>query len=113
MERMRNDPRFDVLRARLEAEPVLPPLSTIPAPEFPHPLRLGGVVRYRCPLDCGWHHDARPDDEPMGPLLLPAGFTTEDLSAAISSQAVVRSNNFRLRVEQAIAEHFDASHPDR
>jgi hypothetical protein len=105
----------EMLRAQREAELTPPPATTIPQPEFPHPLRsiLGGTVRYHCPLDCGWYHDARPDDEPMGPLLLPAGFTTEDLSEAVSSQAAVRVNNHRLHVEQAIQEHFDASHPGR
>ena len=102
----------DLLRAQREAEQAPPPPpTTIPTPDFPKP--LGGVVRFRCPLDCGWFHDEHPGLEPMGPLLLPADFTGDDLSAALSSQAEVSSNNFRLRVEHAISEHFDAVHPDR
>lgn len=100
----------DLLRARREAEQTPPPPpSTIPTPDFPS----FGVVRFRCPLDCGWFHDEHPGLESMGPLLLPAGFTSDDLSAAISSQAEARGNNFRLRVEQSIADHFTEAHPGR
>ena len=100
----------DFLRARREAEQAPPPPpTTIPTPDFPS----FGVVRFRCPLDCGWHHDENPGLEPMGPLLLPADFTPDDLSAALSSQAEVRHNNFRLRVEQSIADHFAEAHPER
>lgn len=100
----------DLLRARREAEQAPPPPpTTIPTPEFPS----FGVVRFNCPLGCGWRHDENPGLEPMGPLLLPADSTPDDLSAAISSQAAVRGNNFRLRVEQVIADHFTEAHPDR
>lgn len=94
-------------RAAEQAPP--PPPSTIPAPDF----APGGVVRFHCPLDCGWRHDENPGLEPMGPLLLPVDFTPDDLSAAITSQAEVSGNNFRLRVEQAIADHFTEAHPGR
>lgn len=96
----------DARRAAEQAPP--PPPSTIPAPDF----APGGIVRFHCPLDCGWHHDENPGLKPMGPLLLAADFTTEDLSAAISSQAEVRGNNFRLRIERAIAVHFAETHPE-
>ncbi|MGW1744616.1 hypothetical protein ACWCRD_03150 [Streptomyces sp. NPDC002092] len=101
----------DIERMRREAEQAPPAVTTIPQPDFPIP--FGGVARFHCPLDCGWRHDEGPDVEPMGPLLLPAGFTSDDVSAAISAQADVRANNFRLRVELAISEHFDAAHPGR
>lgn len=102
----------DYLKARRETEQALPPPpSTVPYPEFVGP--FGGVARFHCPLNCGWFHDENPDPGPMGPLLLPANFTSDDVSAAISSQAEVCGNNFRLHVEQAIAEHFDAVHPGR
>ncbi|MFI1485809.1 hypothetical protein [Streptomyces sp. NPDC020747] len=97
----------DARRAAEQAPP--PPPSTIPMPDF----RPGCIARFRCPLECGWHHDESTDPGPMGPLLLPANFTADDLSAAMSSQAEVRGNNFRLRVELAISEHFDAAHPGR
>ncbi|MGW5426903.1 hypothetical protein ACWET9_06700 [Streptomyces sp. NPDC004059] len=99
----------DILRAQREAETTPPPATTIPQPDF----TLGGVVRFHCPLDCGWHHDENTDPGPVGSLLLPADFTGDDLSAAITSAAEVRSNNFRLRVEQAISDHFNAAHPGR
>lgn len=102
----------DIERLRREAEQAPPTATTIPQPDFPVP--LGGIVRFHCPLGCGWHHDEDPGAEPMESLLLlPANFTSDDVSAAISSQADVRVNNFRLRVELAISEHFDAAHPGR
>jgi hypothetical protein len=99
----------DVLRAQREAKATPPPVSAMPQPDF----RPGGVARFHCPLDCGWHHDENTDPGPVGSLLLPANFTGEDLSAAITSAVEVRSNDFRLRVEQAISDHFDAAHPGR
>jgi hypothetical protein len=99
----------DLLRAQREAEQTPPPATTVPQPSFPP----GGTTRFHCPLDCGWYHDENIDPGPVGSLLLPADFTGEDLSAAITSAAEVRSNNFRLRVEQAISDHFDAAHPGR
>lgn len=101
----------DITRARREAAQTPPLVTTIPTPDFPKP--FGGVVRFHCPLGCGWHHDEHPGLEPMGPLRLPADFTPDDLSAAITSQAEVRGNDFRLRVEQVIAVHFDEAHPGR
>jgi len=99
----------DLLRARREAEQAPPPPpSTIPEPEF----LPGCVSRFNCPLGCGWHHD-EGTDPPMGSLLLPADFTGDDLSAALTSQAAVRGNNFRLQVERAIADHFTEAHPGR
>lgn len=110
MARMPQPTLEDLLRARREAEQAPPPPpTTIPQPDFPS----FGVVRFQCHLDCGWHHEEQPGLEPMGPLLLPANFTSDDLSAAISSQAEVSANAFRLRVEQAISDHFDAAHPGR
>lgn len=102
-------PQPDLLRAQREAEQAPPAVTSIPEPS----LLSGGVARFHCPLDCGWHHDENTDPGPVGTLLLPAGFTGETLSDAITSAAEVRSNNFRLRVEQAISDHFQAAHPGR
>lgn len=88
----------------------MPPLTTVPAPEF----LPGGVVRYRCPPGCvDWHHEERPGCELPGPLLLPAGYTSEDLTAALTSETAVRGNALRLWVEQAIAGHFTARDAER
>lgn len=99
----------DVLRARRETEQAPPLVTALPMPDFVR----GGIVRYRCLLDCGWYHDERPGLEQPGPLLLPLGFTTEDLSAAMSSAAEVRGKAHVMRVEQAIAAHFADAHPGR
>ncbi|MFD4921129.1 hypothetical protein ACFWNE_07395 [Streptomyces goshikiensis] len=99
----------DVLRARREAEQAPPVVTALPMPEFVR----GGIVRYRCLLDCGWFHDENPGLERPGPLLLPADFTAEDLSAAICGASEVRSKAFVMRVEQAIAAHFAVAHPGR
>ena len=99
----------DLLRARREAELTPPPATTMPQPGF----MPGGVVRYHCPLDCGWSHDENPGLEPTGSLLLPANFTGDDVSEALTSMAEVRSKAYARRVEQAIADHFARAHPDR
>ncbi|MFK0222248.1 hypothetical protein ACIQWN_29160 [Streptomyces vinaceus] len=99
----------DYLRARREAEQAPPVVTALPMPDFVR----GGIVRYRCLLDCGWFHDENPSAERAGPLLLPVDFTTEDLSAAITSAAEVRSKAYAMRVEQAIAAHFEEAHPGR
>lgn len=87
----------------------LPSLTTIPTPDY----RPGCVVRYWCPLGCGWWHDERPALEPTPPLILPAGFTSADIDRAITEQAAARGRAYAARVEQAIADHFGAAHPDR
>ncbi|MGW1938942.1 hypothetical protein [Streptomyces goshikiensis] len=99
----------DLLRARHEAELAPPVVTGLPMPDFAR----GGIVRFRCLFDCGWHHDENPGLERSGPLLLPGDFTTEDLSAAISSASEVRSKAFAMRVEQAIAAHLAEAHPER
>jgi hypothetical protein len=100
----------DIQQARHEAEQgPPPPPSTIPQPEF----LPGCIARFHCPLACGWHHDESTDPGPMGPLLLPADFTSVNLSAALTSEAEIRGNGLRLRIEQAIAEHFTEAHPGR
>lgn len=99
----------DLLRAQREAELAPPVVTALPMPDFVR----GGIVRYRCLLDCGWFHDERPGLEMPGPLLLPADFTSEDLSAAMTSAAEVRGKAYAMRVEQAIAAHFAEVHPGR
>jgi hypothetical protein len=99
----------DVLRARREAELAPLVVSALPMPEW----MRGGIVRYRCHLDCGWFHDENPGLEMPSPLLLPADFTSEDLSAAMTSAAEVRGKAYVMRVEQAIAAHFAVAHPGR
>lgn len=99
----------DLLRAQREAELAPPVVTALPMPDFVR----GGIVRYRCLLDCGWVHDERPGLEMPGPLLLPADFTSEDLSAAMTSAAEVRGKAYVMRVEQAIATHFIEAHPGR
>ncbi|MFE2850543.1 hypothetical protein ACFXJO_05345 [Streptomyces lavendulae] len=99
----------DLLQARREAELAPPVVTGLPMPEFVR----WGVVRYRCLLDCGWFHEEHPGLERPGALLLPAGFTSEDLAAAITSAAEVRSKAFAMRIQQAIADHFAEAHPGR
>lgn len=99
----------DVLKARRADEMAPPVVSALPMPDFVR----GGTVRYRCLLDCGWHHDEHPGLEMPGPLLLPANFTSEDLSAAMTSAAEIRGKAYVMRVEQAIAAHFAEAHPGR
>ncbi|GAA2929982.1 hypothetical protein [Streptomyces enissocaesilis] len=109
MKRLPQPTLDDVLRAQREAENTPPPVTTMPQPGF-HP---GGIVRYHCPFGCGWSHDENPSLEPTGPLLLPANFTSGNISDAITSMAEVRGKAYARRVEQAIADHFESAHPER
>ncbi|MEV4783951.1 hypothetical protein AB0K53_00605 [Streptomyces tuirus] len=95
-------------RAREEERRRPPLVTTLPAPDFVP----GGIARFHCALRCGWYHDEAPGLEPMGLVRVPVGFTPEELSAAISAQAEARAEQFRRRVESAIAAHFASAHPD-
>lgn len=106
-----------MLRAQREAEQAPPPPpNIIPQPEQPYPLMhpLGGVMRFHCPLDCGWWHDENPgmDVRPLR-IVVPANPTPEDFSAAISAQAAAEGDRFRARVEEAITDHYVEAHPGR
>lgn len=106
----------DILRAQQAAETACPPEpGIIPCPEFPTnspPGRLGGIARYRCPLGCPWFHDEPTDPGPLGPLLLPAGFTPADVDAALTAQAAERGRAQHARVEAAITSHYTECHPE-
>lgn len=93
--RLEPDWMDDVLAARRRdvQEPL--PVRTLPMPE----LLRGGVLRYRCPLGYPWWHDEDPGREEPSPLLLPAGYTSEDLAAALTSAAEVRNNALRRALE--------------
>ncbi|WP_458089559.1 hypothetical protein [Streptomyces malaysiensis] len=97
----------DMLRARREAEQTPPPpLSLIPQPD----LLPGGIARFRCPLGCGWWHDENPGLE-SSRLILPVGFTRQDLSDALSLNAEASGLALRDRVERAIVQHYRERHP--
>ncbi|NRQ31297.1 hypothetical protein HII36_05520 [Nonomuraea sp. NN258] len=114
--RARGYDHMDVLRAQQEAAKAPPPPPTvIPEPEFPYPPQhaLGGVVRFRCPFGCPWYHDENPGAEAPGRFMLPADFTQEDVTSAISLEAEARRNALLVRVERAITVHLAVDHPDR
>lgn len=113
--RQRPDSVLAALREQDAAPTVLPEPTIIPSPEFPYGLRSpgAGTARFLCPLGCGWYHEEDPAAEQLGPLLLPAGFTTADLSAAITNQADARAAAGRARIEAALAAHFADKHPTR
>ncbi|WP_019061671.1 hypothetical protein [Streptomyces prunicolor] len=121
---MSDDPNLNEVLARLSRDPVdvfaeieaarraaeaapLPEPSIIPMPEFP----AFGLVRYPCPLGCGWHHDERPGLEPFGPITLPAD--PGALSAALTAHADARAEALRQRIENALSDHYEVAHPDR
>lgn len=83
----------------------------IPEPEFPGGLGLG-TVRWNCREGCGWSHTEAPDLEAPGPLVLPVGFGSDDLSAAITHQAEERHRELLKRVEGAFLEHYATAHPE-
>lgn len=98
----------ELLRARREAEQTPPPLpSLIPEPDLLH----GGVVRFRCPLGCGWRHDENPGLESCR-LILPVDFTAQDISDTISVNAEASGLALLDRVERAIVQHYSERHPN-
>lgn len=82
----------------------------LPVPEFPGPLGAG-LVRWSCRYGCGWSHTEEPGREPAGPLVLPAGFGPDDLSAAVTRHAGERHQALQARVEAAFTEHYATAHP--
>lgn len=84
----------------------------LPPPEFAGPLG-SGAVRWSCRYGCGWSHTERPDLEPMGPLVLPADFRPEDVSAAVTRQAEERHQALQARVLDALTAHYAAEHQEQ
>ena len=114
--RIPRPPVEDMLAAwRQDAAAPPPPPSLIPAPEYPYGLRSAraGTARFSCPLGCGWYHEENPGAEQPGPIRLPAEFTPDDLSAAITAQANARGEEMHARVEEAITAHYAEAHPGR
>ncbi|WP_411092341.1 hypothetical protein [Streptomyces sp. 049-1] len=101
----------DAARMAAEAEQA-PPLMR--GPEFPWGLHYFNAVtaRYTCRRPgCGMAYLEAVDELP-GPLTLPADFTPDDLSAAITAQASERSRLRQERVERAFTEHYRTDHPE-
>ncbi|GAA2701269.1 hypothetical protein [Nonomuraea recticatena] len=99
------------LRAQRQATSALPPPSIIPAPVFPAGRQFRGTVRFPCPIGCGWFHDEHPGSETPGPLLLPVGFTSEDIEDALTARAAAEGETRRRRIEGAITAHYRSAHP--
>lgn len=115
--RMPHSALDEMLAARRAAESAPPPEPTIvPEPTFPYPIGTGrgGTARFSCPLRCPWYHEENPGAEPGGwSIQLPADFTPDDISAAITTQATARAEKLRARVEAALTEHYERAHPSR
>ncbi|WP_159052330.1 hypothetical protein [Streptomyces longwoodensis] len=97
----------EIEAARRASASAWAPPSIVPMPDFPE----FGLVRYACPLGCGWHHDEQPGAEAFGPILLPVG-DRADLDAALTAHAGERAEVYQARVEAAVAEHWAQAHPD-
>ncbi|MFE2424615.1 hypothetical protein [Streptomyces hokutonensis] len=107
---------YDEMMAAREAAAAapLPEPSIIAMPTYPDDRwgRLGGTIRFGCPLGCGWHHDENPGLEAATePLVLPLDLSR--LDEALTAQANARAEAFRVRVETAITAHYAADHPGR
>lgn len=99
--------RFAEEAERLQAEP--PPL--VPGPAFPYG-RGSTMARWSCRTGCGWAYEEDADPGLPQALVLPADFTADDVSAAISAQAAERSGARLDRVQEAFVEHYRTAHPD-
>jgi hypothetical protein len=89
-----------------------PPLMR--GPEFPWGLKgfNASTARYTCRQPgCRMAYLEAVDEMP-GPITLPANFTQDDLSAAISAQAAERHRARLARVEAAFRDHCRTEHPD-
>ncbi|SOE31821.1 hypothetical protein [Streptomyces sp. OK228] len=99
--------------ARMGAQALEPP-PLMRAPEFPWGLHglNATVARYECRQPgCSTVYLEQADELP-GPLTLPANFTADDVSAAITAQADERSQLRLDRVQQAFTEHYRTEHPE-
>lgn len=106
----------EILAAQKAAQAAPPPPSLIPYPVFPYGLGsgLGGVARFECQRPgCGWAVEVNADVAPIEPLILPAGFTPDDVSAALSERAAVRVEAQRADLERAFREHLGEVHPEQ
>jgi hypothetical protein len=86
--------------------------TIVPQPEIVYPALFTVVARFHCPLGCGWWHDEPADPGAMS-LILPVGYTHEDVSSALSLNAEARELVLHNRVEQALSEHYRVQHPHR
>lgn len=93
--------------AQPEPEPVLPRPDTGPGI-----FGYGGEIRWNCRHRCGWYHAEWPGLEPMGPVVLPADGSPEDLSAALTRQATARHDSLQERVLAAVTEHYEQEHQE-
>jgi hypothetical protein len=96
--------------ATREPEPAAPVFTMIPPPQLPWSLR-STAVRYPCMTGCGWAHEEDPGRELPGPLVLPANFTSEDVSAAITAEVEQRRAAADRRIEEALLAHYAQAHP--
>jgi hypothetical protein len=84
-------------------------------PEFPWGLKglNAQPARYTCRQPgCSMVYLEAVDELP-GPLTLPANFTADDVSAAITAEASALSRARLDRVQQTFREHYRAEHPER
>jgi hypothetical protein len=99
------------LAAETERMQTEPPVPLVPPPAFPYGMDAPRA-RWSCRTGCGWGHEEETDPGPPGPLVLPANFTPDDVSAAISAQATARHEALRARIESAFTEHYRTEHPE-
>jgi hypothetical protein len=101
----------DAARMAAQADEA-PPLMR--GPDFPWGLKgfNAQTARYTCRQPgCSMVYLEVADELP-GPLTLPANFTADDVSAAITAEANARSEARLDRVQQAFTEHYRAEHPE-
>ncbi|MER7477471.1 hypothetical protein ABTX60_07410 [Streptomyces sp. NPDC126510] len=94
---------------RAERNAPWPEPSIVPTSEFP----AFGVIRYPCPLGCGWHHQEEPGVDAYGPIVVAAPYDSQAVSAALTASANERGELFRERVEAALVDHYETAHPGR
>lgn len=67
---------------------------------------LGPTIRYQCPLECGWHHDApppTPDDNPNQYTQAPDETIHDTITRMAGDTALLH----RQAVDRALLEHLE------
>lgn len=96
-------------QARRAAETAPPP------PQYPYALEYvrRGKAWFKCQQPgCRWGVEVDHDPGNLPPLVVPADYTSADISAAISTMAQARSEALRKRLDDDFRGHLGEVHQD-
>ncbi|MYR61125.1 hypothetical protein GTY54_34510 [Streptomyces sp. SID625] len=98
--------------ARRAAEARTPERTIIPEPElpplWPHP--GSGIVRFPCPLGCGWAHEEDAYALDVEPISVPLHSSPAEISRIFAERSERGSRALQRRIGSAVREHFVQAH---